>query len=156
DGARRGDRGRRARRAHRRHRPLRAAARRLARVARLTRRAARSVGAGDAAANRPRRCRRGSEGVPGDRLAELRLADGLEADALEEALRAVVALLVDDVDVVHVAFARLFQHRVDGEAADTAALVVGVHVDAPEHGAEVLLRLVRVEVRADEPDDLVP
>jgi hypothetical protein len=59
------------------------------------------------------------------------------------------------VDVIHAAGAGFFQQLLHGEAADAAALVVGVDVDAPEHGAEVLVQGVGIEVRAHEAHDLV-
>ncbi|MNL60581.1 hypothetical protein D3C87_1844030 [compost metagenome] len=57
--------------------------------------------------------------------------------------------------MIHAAIARLFEQARHGEATHAAALVVGVDVDAPQYGAEMLLRVFEVEVAADERDDLL-
>jgi hypothetical protein len=106
----------------------------------------------------PGTARRGDAGTRadlGDDLAVLGLVDGDEPHAAEERLGAALAGLVDDVDAIHAARARLVEQLLHGEAADAAALVVGVDVDPPEHGAEVILLGLLIEVRAHEPDDLV-
>src|SRR3954470_13495538 len=71
-----------------------------------------------------------------DRLAVLGLADGLEAAAQEEPLRTLLARLPDDVEALVTAGARLVGEGADGEGSDSAALVVRIHVDAPEDHLE--------------------
>ncbi|MBG9885103.1 hypothetical protein ABE10_00585, partial [Bacillus toyonensis] len=91
----------------------------------------------------------------GDDLGVLGLAHRGEADPVEERLGPVVAGLVDDVHVVEPASACLVDEALDSEASDAATLIVRIDVDPPEDGAEVRLRRLRVEVRADESHDLV-
>src|SRR6188474_159932 len=103
----------------------------------------------------PGRTRRRLDPDLRDDLTVFGLTDRGEADALEEGLRPTRTRLVDDVDVAHAAVARLIDELRDGEAADTAALIVGVDVDAPQRRTEVVLRRLEIEVRAHESHDVV-
>src|SRR5919202_6675532 len=83
-------------------------------------------------------------------LAVLGLADGGEAEAEEELLGAALAALPDGGEALEAARAGLVGEGLHGEAADAATLRARLHVDRPEAAAELLARLVRVEVALDE------
>ena len=80
-----------------------------------------------------------------DDLAVFGLTNRGETHAEEEGLGPTRASFVNDVDVVETAFASFCHERLDGEATDTAALTLGIHIDTPEDGLEVLDDRIAVE-----------
>src|SRR5690606_16021771 len=90
-----------------------------------------------------------------DDLAVIGLADRREADAAEEGLGAALTRFVDDRHALETALARLFENGIDREATGALALGLGVDVDAPDRGPQVVARGIGVEVRAYEGDDAV-